>query len=121
MKIAVVGMGKMGREVEAVLRERGHEPLPVARGAAFPAGCAVAIDFTRAEAVVDNVRAALAAGARYVVGTTGWQDRLPEVRALVAQAGGGLVHAANFSIGVNLFYRIVRDAAALMEIGRAHV
>jgi 4-hydroxy-tetrahydrodipicolinate reductase len=114
MKIAVVGMGKMGREVEAVLRERGHEPLPVARGAAFPAGCAVGIDFTRAEAVVDNVRAALAVGARYVVGTTGWQDRLPEVRALVAQAGGGLVHAANFSIGVNLFYRIVRDAAALM-------
>ena len=114
MKVAVVGMGKMGREVEAVLRERGHEPVPVARGSAFPAGCAVGIDFTRAEAVVDNLRAALAAGARYVVGTTGWQDRLPEVRALVDQAGGGLVHAANFSVGVNLFYRIVRDAAVLM-------
>jgi 4-hydroxy-tetrahydrodipicolinate reductase len=49
-----------------------------------------------------------------VVGTTGWHDRLPEVRALVEQAGGGLVHAANFSVGVNLFYRIVREAAALM-------
>jgi 4-hydroxy-tetrahydrodipicolinate reductase len=107
-------MGKMGRAVEAVLRERGHEAVPVTRGGAFPAGCTVGIDFTRAEAVVDDVRAALAAGARYVVGTTGWQDRLPEVRALVEQAGGGLVHAANFSVGVNLFYRIVRDAAALM-------
>jgi 4-hydroxy-tetrahydrodipicolinate reductase len=114
MKVAVVGMGKMGREVEAALRERGHEPVPVARGAAFPTGCAVGIDFTRSEAVVDNVRAALAAGARYVVGTTGWHDRLPEVRTLVEQAGGGLVHAANFSVGVNLFYRIVREAAGLM-------
>ena len=114
MKVAVVGMGKMGREVEAVLRDRGHDPVPVQRGAAFPAGCAVGIDFTRAESVADNVRSALAAGARYVVGTTGWQDRMPEVRALVEKAGGGLVHAANFSVGVNLFYRIVREAAALM-------
>jgi 4-hydroxy-tetrahydrodipicolinate reductase len=114
MKIAVVGTGKMGREVEAVLRERGHEPVPVGRGAAFPAGCVVGIDFTRADAVVANVRSAMAAGTRYVVGTTGWHDRLVEVDALVAQAGGGLVHAANFSVGVNLFYRIVRDATALM-------
>ena len=114
MKVAVVGMGKMGREVETVLRERGHEPVPVGRGTAFPTSCAVGIDFTRAEVVVDNVRSALTAGARYVIGTTGWQERLPEVRALVEQAGGGLVHAANFSVGVNLFYRIVRDAAALM-------
>jgi 4-hydroxy-tetrahydrodipicolinate reductase len=72
------------------------------------------IDFTRAEVVVDNVRAALAAGTRYVVGTTGWHAQLPEVQALVERAGGGLVHAANFSVGVNLFYRIVRDAAQLM-------
>jgi 4-hydroxy-tetrahydrodipicolinate reductase len=114
MKVAVVGMGKMGLEVEAVLRDRAHDPVPVARGQSFPAGCAVGIDFTRSEAVVDNVRSALAAGARYVVGTTGWHDRLPEVQSLVQQAGGGLVHAANFSVGVNLFYRIVRDAAALL-------
>ena len=108
----MVGMGKMGREVEAVLRDRGHDPVSVARGAAFPAGCPVGIDFTHAESVVDNVRLALAAGARYVVGTTGWQDRLAEVQGLVTQGGGGLVHAANFSVGVNLFYRVVRDAAA---------
>ena len=114
MKVAVVGLGKMGHEVEAVLRERGHEAVPVRRGEPFPTACAVGIDFTRAESVVDNVRSALAAGARYVVGTTGWQDRMPEVRALVEKAGGGLVHAANFSVGVNLFYRIVREAAALM-------
>jgi len=88
--------------------------VPVRRDDAFPAGCAVGIDFTRPDAVVANVRAALAAGARYVIGTTGWQDREAEVRRLVQETGGGLVHAANFSVGVNLFYRIVRDAAAVM-------
>jgi 4-hydroxy-tetrahydrodipicolinate reductase len=104
----------MGREVEAALREAGHEALLVGRGAAFPSDCPVGIDFTQADAVVANVEAALAQGARYVVGTTGWQERLPEVRGLVSAAAGGLVYGANFSIGVQLFFRIVRQAAALL-------
>lgn len=114
MRVAVVGLGRMGLEVEAVLRERGHEPVPVGRGEAFPAGCPVGIDFTRAEAVLPNLRAALAAGASYVVGTTGWQAQLDEARAAVASSPAGLVHAANFSLGVNLYYRVVREAARLM-------
>jgi 4-hydroxy-tetrahydrodipicolinate reductase len=114
MRVAVVGYGKMGREVEAALRERGHEAVIAARGQGFPAGCPVGIDFTRADAVEANVAAALGAGARYVVGTTGWQDRLPAVTARVDEKGGGLVWAANFSLGVNLFYRVVREAAALL-------
>ncbi len=114
MRVAVVGHGRMGREVEALLLERGHAAVPMGRGDAFPAGCEVGVDFTRPEAVVSNVAAALRAGARYVVGTTGWSERLEEVQGLVAAAGGGLVHAANFSLGVNLFYRVVRDAAALL-------
>jgi len=114
VKVALVGHGKMGHEVEAVLRERGHEPVVRAKGVAFPAGCAVGIDFTRADAVPANVEAAMKAGARYVVGTTGWTDRLEDVQRIVTQAGGGLVHAANFSVGVNLFYKVVRDAAALL-------
>src|SRR5207247_2707794 len=92
-------------------RYRDHERLMVGRASAFPAGGAVGIDFTRAYAVVENVKKALATGARYVVGTTGWSDRADEVRRLVEATGGGLVHAANFSVGVNLFYRIVREAA----------
>jgi 4-hydroxy-tetrahydrodipicolinate reductase len=111
VKIAVVGHGKMGREVEAALRERGHEPVVPRRGT-FPPDCPVGIDFTTPSAVLANVKAALDAGARYVVGTTGWPDEVDEVRRVVEQAGGGFVHAANFSLGVNLFYRIVRDAAA---------
>jgi 4-hydroxy-tetrahydrodipicolinate reductase len=104
----------MGREVEAVLRERGHQAALVAREAPFPADCPVGIDFTRADAVAGNVDRALAAGARYVVGTTGWLHQVEEIRRRVEEAGGGVVHAANFSVGVNLFYRIVQDAAALL-------
>ena len=114
MRIAVVGRGHMGREVDAVLRERGHEPVPVGRQDAFPAECSVGIDFTQAEAVVYNVRVAMSAGARYVVGTTGWDDSRDEVRRIVQEAEGGLVYAANFSLGVQLFYRCVRHAAGLM-------
>ena len=114
MRVAVVGLGRMGREVEAVLRERGHEPVPVRRGEPFPAGCPVGVDFTRADAVIGNLRSALAAGARYVVGTTGWDGQQGEARAAVEAAQGGLVHAANFSLGVHLFYRVVRDASRLL-------
>jgi 4-hydroxy-tetrahydrodipicolinate reductase len=114
MKVAVVGYGKMGHEIESVLRERGHEAVCIDLDDRFPEGCAVGIDFTQPEAVVDNVRAAMAACGRYVVGTTGWSDRQDEVRRIVDQAGGGLVYAANFSLGVNLYYRVVKQAAALL-------
>jgi 4-hydroxy-tetrahydrodipicolinate reductase len=104
----------MGHEIEAVLRERGHEPDPADLGAPFPIGCAVGIDFTEPAAVLGNVHKAMAAGTRYVVGTTGWSEHRPAVEEAVAKASGGLVHAANFSLGVNLYYRIVKQAAALL-------
>lgn len=113
MRVAVVGHGRMGHEVEEVLIERGHEPVVVAARAEFPRLCPVGIDFTRADQVLANVRRAMEAGARYVVGTTGWDSSMAEVRELVDAHRGALVHAANFSLGVNLFYKVVRDAAAL--------
>lgn len=115
MRVAVVGYGRMGREVASVLRERGHEPLPADLGEPFPADCPVGIDFTEPSAVPGNVRAALAADCRYVVGTTGWSPHFAAIAAEVKEAGGGLVHAANFSLGVNLFYRVVRQAARLLS------
>jgi 4-hydroxy-tetrahydrodipicolinate reductase len=75
----------------------------------------VGIDFTTADAVVGNVAAAMSVGSRYVVGTTGWGDNMDAVSSNVRRAGGGLVHGANFSLGVNLFYRIVQEAAALLS------
>lgn len=114
LRVALVGYGKMGREVEAVLRERGHVAVPVPRGSAFPADCGVGIDFTRGADVLSNVKHAMQAGAKYVVGTTGWDALRDDVRRLVEEQKGGLVHAANFSLGVNLFYRVVKDAAAVL-------
>ena len=108
MKVAVVGYGKMGREVAAVLRDRHHEPVMTLKGSEFPAGCPVGIDFTQPDAVIANATAALKAGARYVIGTTGWDGQLADLERLVEQTKGGVVHAANFSLGVNLFYKVVR-------------
>src|SRR5262245_1002141 len=104
----------MGREVESVLLERRHDVEIAGRGDRFPTGCVVGIDFSVAGAVPANVENAMRSGARYVVGTTGWSDRLGDVQRLVQASGGGLVHAPNFSLGVNLFYRILRDASALL-------
>jgi 4-hydroxy-tetrahydrodipicolinate reductase len=114
MRVAVIGHGRMGREVEQALLDRGHEPVIVARAAGYPHLCPVGIDFTQPDAVVTNTRRALEAGARYVVGTTGWGDDEPAIRDLVLSSRGGLVYAANFSLGVNLFYQVVRNAAALI-------
>jgi 4-hydroxy-tetrahydrodipicolinate reductase len=113
VKVAVVGYGKMGREVAAVLRDRHHEPVMTLKGSEFPAGCPVGIDFTQPDAVIANASAALKKGARYVIGTTGWDLHLGDLKKLVAETKGGVVHAANFSLGVNLFYKVVRDAAHL--------
>jgi len=100
VRVAVVGYGKMGHEVESVLQERGHEAVCIDLGQPFPEGCEVGIEFTQADAVVENVRAAMRACGRLVVGTTGWFQDLETVRGLVGEAGGGLVYAANFSLAL---------------------
>jgi 4-hydroxy-tetrahydrodipicolinate reductase len=79
------------------------------------AGADVAIDFTVPDVVVGNVTAIAAAGVDAVVGTTGWHPRLDEVTATVVGAGTGLVHAANFSLGVNVFLRLARAAARMVD------
>lgn len=123
MKLALVGYGKMGRAVESVAMERGHEV--VARidptldtkdiGAETLGGADVAIEFTVPGAAVDNIAALAAAGVDVVVGTTGWHERLDEAAAAVNAAGTGMVHAANFSLGVNLFFRLARTAARMAD------
>jgi 4-hydroxy-tetrahydrodipicolinate reductase len=127
LRIALVGYGKMGRQVEEVALERGH--LIVARidptapdtalrevGAASLAGAEVAIEFTEPGAVVGNVTALLSAGVRsIVVGTTGWLEGLSELAERVEASRAGLLYAYNFSLGVNLFYRMVDRAAELAD------
>jgi 4-hydroxy-tetrahydrodipicolinate reductase len=78
-------------------------------------GIEVCIDFTTPDAVVENIRRVAALGVNLVVGTTGWLDRLEEVRKIIESASVGMVYAANFSIGVNLFYRLARAAAEIFS------
>ncbi|HMG32823.1 MAG TPA: dihydrodipicolinate reductase C-terminal domain-containing protein [Blastocatellia bacterium] len=119
MKIALLGYGKMGRMVEQAAAREGIEVVcivdPVAGSRGSLSDCEVAIDFTTPDTVIDNVRLAASAKVAMVVGTTGWYARLDEARSLVEQAGIGLVYGSNFSIGVNLMFRVSRYAAELFS------
>jgi len=122
MKLVLFGLGGMGGLVEQRALGAGHEIVarfderdagrPWSEVVSALRGAQAAIDFSVAVAVPDHARACVAAGVPLVEGTTGWQARLADVRAIVEQGRGTLVYGANFSIGVNLFYRIVRAAAA---------
>ncbi|HEX6617650.1 MAG TPA: dihydrodipicolinate reductase C-terminal domain-containing protein [Gemmatimonadales bacterium] len=129
MRIVIVGDGRMGREVAALARDRGHV-VHLALGseenaggraltAKRLAGADVAVEFTRPDAAVPNLERLIEAGVPTVTGTTGWHDELPRVEALVAaRHGGALLHAQNFSLGVHLFLRAARDLAGWFA-GRA--
>ena len=123
MKIALIGHGAMGQLIERLATAKGHEiaaviaesdaALSAADVAAKLKGCDAAIDFTSADAVRRNVEACVAAGMPLVEGTTGWNDQRAEIEKIVTNGDGAFVFGANFSIGVNLFYRIADFAAEL--------
>lgn len=123
MKLALIGYGAMGRLVESLAKDEGHEVSAVitSRESALGVeglgealrGHDAAIDFTLAEAVPANVEACVRAGVPLVEGTTGWKAHEEGVRAAVERGGGALIYGANFSVGVNLFYRVVARAAEL--------
>lgn len=123
MKLALFGHGRMGRATEAVAIERGHEVSCVldelsnegGKGITRPAldGARVAIDFSVAAAVHENVRHAAELGINVVVGTTGWEKEKEAVEAIARGARVGLLTAPNFSVGMLLFMRIVRFASRL--------
>jgi 4-hydroxy-tetrahydrodipicolinate reductase len=138
VNIALIGYGKMGKILEGKAGERGHtiaavvDPytaervsssgLPVFKTIAEAVnlkngGGAIdaAIEFTRPDTAPENIRALAEGGIPAVVGTTGWLDRLEELRGLVEKNGSSLLWAPNFSLGVNLFYRIAAYAAKLAD------
>ena len=119
MKIALIGYGKMGRiietlavekadEIVARIDENNNEYLSEQLSLAD-----VAIDFSNAEAIKKNVEACLAAGIPLVEGTTGWNSQKDEIKNLIESKNGAFVFGANFSVGVNLFYRITDFASEL--------
>lgn len=123
-RLALVGTGKMGAAVRQLAAERGWPVVAEIGGAANRDGRAitreslgdadVAIEFTRPEAAAANAIACARAGVPVVVGTTGWHAERAAVEREVRAAGGAIFTAANFSLGVNVFWRAAEHVAALM-------
>ncbi len=120
MKIALVGSGNMGKAITTVVSETQHEiaqtfNIDSELKASLFAGSDVIIDVTHSEAFLGNLDMFLETGLPFVVGTTGWYDYMDQVSEKVNQAGSRMLYAANFSLGVNLFLRLVRQAAHLIN------
>jgi 4-hydroxy-tetrahydrodipicolinate reductase len=126
MKIAIVGYGKMGKEIEEVAKERNLKVVsridPMAPNADFKEinekslkDVDVAIDFTVPETAINNIKKYANAGVNVVFGTTGWYEHMDEVKKILSTSDIGFIWSGNFSIGVNAFFRIIRDACKVME------
>jgi len=119
MKIALIGYGKMGRIIETLAQEKGDEIVAridetnVEDLTEQLKSADAAIDFSNAEAVKRNVEACLSANIPLVEGTTGWNAQKEEIKNLIESQNGAFVFGANFSVGVNLFYRIADFASEL--------
>ncbi len=112
----------MGREIETILRERGHEVALIIDmdnaaelDAAHLRGIDVALEFTTPATAYRNIRTCIECGTPVVSGTTGWTDRLPELQALCRERGGALFYASNYCLGVNLMFRLNRQLAEMMN------
>ena len=123
MKAAIIGYGKMGREIEKILLERGHSVALVIDtdnasdlNAANLAQADVALEFTMPTTAYGNIRTCIENATPVVSGTTGWTDRLPELQELCREKGGALFYASNYCLGVNLMFRLNRQLAEM--IGR---
>lgn len=122
-KLAIIGMGKMGRAIDQLAAERGWDVVARLDVADNPHGegitrdtlhdADVAVDFTTPAAAVDNVHAAVSAGCPIVVGTTGWYAALPGLSSWVQERDGALLTAPNFSVGVAVFEQVLQAAATL--------
>ncbi len=122
MKIGIIGYGKMGKELERVAIERGHEVvLKISSENVHEfnfdnlKNIDVAIEFTNPEFAVNNINICLSSNTPIVVGTTGWYGNFEEVKNCVAQNEGTLLYATNCSIGVNLFFKLNKYLAKLMN------
>ena len=120
MKIALIGYGKMGKTIERLAMERGHE-IVARYNSENPynidsiCDADVAIEFSRPDLAVKHIKTAISNKLPLVVGTTAWSEYLNEIRTFIEQHQGSLVYASNFSIGVNLFFELNSYLANLMN------
>jgi 4-hydroxy-tetrahydrodipicolinate reductase len=136
MRVLVLGHGKTGKLVAEVAAEHGHSVHVLdakenhnaaALTPPFVAGFDVVIDFTTPAAVLQNMKACLATGAKMVIGTTGWYDKLDEMKGLAERKGAGLLYGTNFSVGVQMMLQLaesmgkaLRDAGYTFAISETH-
>lgn len=116
-KLAIIGYGKMGRLIEQLAPEYDfevHAKIDVNDDLMRAAGADVAVEFSVPQAVAANVEALAALRVPVVVGTTGWSSDMPRVRSAVEENNSALVWSPNFSVGVNVFARLVHEAARLL-------
>jgi 4-hydroxy-tetrahydrodipicolinate reductase len=121
MRIAIVGYGKMGKEIERLAKERGWsvdlrvdiDTPPVTK--TQRENIDVVIHFATAKNIIDDLTPWAEARKQIVVGTTGWQDQLQNVEALIKKNQIGLIYASNFSLGVNLFYHLIKTATQMID------
>ena len=126
LKVALIGYGKMGRMIESIATKRNIEisaifeinnkfgiddtdPITLNE-------IDVLLDFSTAESVRNSVLTASHFGKKLVIGTTGWYDQMLEIKRLVEESNSGVIYSPNFSIGVNLFFKIVEHAAELFSV-----
>ncbi len=122
MKIALLGYGKMGHEIEVMAIGLGHTIELIINNeddwslkSVHLKECDVAIEFTTPEKVIDNIGKCFALGVPIVVGTTGWHKELAKISEECLYSGNTLFYASNFSIGVNIFFAVNRHLSALLE------
>jgi len=122
MKIALIGYGKMGKAIEAIALEKGHEvvlKIDISNAADLNkeniSKADVAIEFTGPHSAFGNVMKCLELGIPLVCGSTGWLDKWNEAKAFCEQQNGTLIYASNYSIGVNLFFELNTRLAKLMS------
>jgi 4-hydroxy-tetrahydrodipicolinate reductase len=123
MKIALIGYGKLGHQIEQIAQTKGHEIIakfssqspPIQESKETLQNVDVCIDFSSPYCVVDNIKALAEQGKSVVVGTTGWYDQLNEVKDYVLNTNIGFLYAPNFSIGMLRFMQIIKEAAKLFN------
>ncbi|MFZ5972446.1 MAG: 4-hydroxy-tetrahydrodipicolinate reductase [Bacteroidota bacterium] len=119
MKILLIGYGKMGKAIEAIALARGHQitgRIDVPSNAwEIPAGSDVAIEFTHPDSAVGNLRKCFNAGLPVVCGTTGWLSQKYEVDKECREKNGAFFYASNYSLGVNIFFKVNEYLARLMD------
>jgi 4-hydroxy-tetrahydrodipicolinate reductase len=126
MKIAIIGYGQMGRKVEESAKMNGIEVIarvdPKDREAdyseireEFIRRTDICIDFSHPDSVLNNIELISKYGKNIVIGTTAWYDKLENVKEIIKRSRTGFVYAPNFSLGMNLFYKIIESASTIFN------